>query len=115
MSFKKRNISFNDLFNTFYDYMVLNMFTDHTDNKKENLLSPLNGLIYELAAWDLPYASSHEQLIHTMAFVTSVVKHWLKLEMSQSFSAQWPVKSNQPSKAEVQHVHMHIVANENVF
>ena len=31
----------------------------------------------------LLYASSHRQDVHTMAFVTPVVEHWLKREIAQ--------------------------------
>ena len=60
-------------------YMASDMVKDHSDSHM--------GCSYRLAAKVLLYAHHTDMIIHTMAFVTPVVAHWLEREI-----AQWVVK-----------------------
>ena len=88
---KEGNILFNDALNTFYLrlYGVRHMVKDHSDSERGNPLQ--QGFFYMHHPIDM--------IIHTTAFVTPVVEHWLEREI-----AQWvhPMKdrSDDPSHHE---------------
>ena len=93
---KEGNILFIDALNTFYLrlYGVRHMVKDHADSERGNPLPP------HRVQEELFYMHHHtDRIIHTTAFVTPVVEHWLEREI-----AQWvhPMKdrSDDPSHHE---------------
>ena len=68
------------------------MVKDQSSNKRRNLLPPLHGLFFLIS--DLLYVPSP----HTIAFVTSVVEHWLERETAWWFncSAGMPISLVKP-------------------
>ena len=70
---KEGNVLFNDTLNTFYLilYGVGHIVKDHSDSERGNPLLP-HGLLFPT-----------NQIIHTTAFVTPVVEHWLEQEIAQ--------------------------------
>ena len=58
------------------------MLKEPSDSQRGNLLAPLHVYSFRLAARVLLYATSH-RIAHTMAFVPSVVEHWLEQEITQ--------------------------------
>ena len=77
----KVNVLFNDALNTFY----LRLYgVGHIVAKEENLLPPLHGLIFAISSKE--YIFMHHptyMIVHTTAFVTTVVKHWIEREIDQ--------------------------------
>ena len=64
-----RNVIFNDALSLFYLrlYGVRHMVNDHKDYERGNPLPPLHKLLYSIS-----------RILHTTAFVTPVVEHWLE-------------------------------------
>ena len=99
--YKEGNVLFNDALNTFYLrlYGVRHMVKDHSDSEKGNPLPPhgLLSLISSKGSFYMHHPT--DRIIHTTAFVTPVVEHWLEREI-----AQWvhPMKdrSDDPSHHE---------------
>ena len=72
------NVLFNDALNTFYLRLYgvrHNMLKGHSDSERGNPLSP-HGLLFYMH-------HLRERIIHTTAFVTPVVEHWLEREIAQ--------------------------------
>ena len=82
MSLKEGNVLFNDALNTFYLrlYGVGHMVKDHSDREKGNPLPPY-GLLFPINS-KVSFYIHHPRyrIIHTTAFVTPAVEHWLELE-----------------------------------
>ena len=95
---------FNDALNTFYLrlYGVIHMVKDHSDSERGNPLPP-HGRLFPISS----KGSFICNIIHTTAFVTPVVEHWLEREI-----AQWvhPMKdrSDDPSYHQDKDVCVHI-------
>ena len=95
---KEGNVLFNDTLNTFYLrlYGVRHMVKDHSDSERGNPLLP-HGLLFPISSKGLFICTI--RIVHTTAFVTPVVEHWLEQEI-----AQWvhPMKdrSDDPSHHE---------------
>ena len=99
---KEGNILFNDALNTFYLrlYGVRHMVKDHSDSQRGNPLPP-HGLLFPINSRGSFICTIPDRIVqvHTTAFVTPVVEHWLEREI-----AQWvhPMKdrSDDPSHHE---------------
>ena len=95
---KEGNVLFNDALNTFYLrlYGVRHMVKDHFDSEKGNPLPP-HRLLFPINSKGSFICTIPDRIVHTTAFVTPVVEHWLEREI-----AQWvhPMKdrSNDPSQ-----------------
>ena len=95
---KEGNVLFNDALNTFYLqlYGIRHMVKVYSDSEKGNLLLP-HRLLFPISGIYMHHPT--DRITHTMAFVTSVVEHWLEWEI-----AQWvhPMKdrSDDPSHYE---------------
>ena len=72
------NVLFNDALNTFYLrlYGVGHMVKDHSDSKRGNPLPP-HRLLFPIICI-IPQDNTYHRIIHTTAFVTPVVEHWLE-------------------------------------
>ena len=57
------------------------MVKDHSDSERQNPL----GYSFQLAARVHLYASFHNSIAHTTAFVTPVVEYWLEREIASCF------------------------------
>ena len=81
---KERNILFNDALNTFYLrlYGVRHMVKDHSDSERGNPLPPHN-LLFPISSKGYFICIIPDRIIHTTAFVTPVVEHWLEREIAQ--------------------------------
>ena len=73
---KEGNVFFNDALDTFYLrlYGVRHMAKGHSHSESGNPLPP-HGLLFPI--------SSTNRVVHTTAFVTPVVEHWLEREIAQ--------------------------------
>ena len=73
------NFLFNDALNTFYIrlYGVRHMVKDHSDSERGNPLPP-HRLLFPISGKG-SFIFIIPQIIHTTAFVTPVVEHWLEL------------------------------------
>ena len=97
---KEGNVLFNDALNTFYLqlYGVRHMVKDHSDSERGNLLPP-HGLLFPISSMGSFICTIPDRIVHTTAFVTPVMEHWLEREI-----AQWvhPMKdqSDNPSHHE---------------
>ena len=82
----KENVLFNDALNTFYLRLheVGHMVKDHSDAERErgNPLPPY-GYSFRLAARFFYMHHPIHRIVHTTAFVTQVVEHWLEREIAQ--------------------------------
>ena len=78
------NVLFNNALNTFYLrlYGVRHMVKDHSDSDKGNLLTP-HGLLFPIISKDYFICIIPDRIIHTTAFVTPVMEHWLEREIAQ--------------------------------
>ena len=92
---------FHEALNTFYSrlYDVRHMVKDHSDSERGNPLPP-HGLLFPISSKGSFYMHHPtDRIIHTTAFVTPVMEHWLEREI-----AQWvhPMKdrSDDPSHHE---------------
>ena len=82
---KEGNVLFNDALNTFYNlrlYGVTHMVKRHSDSEIGNPQRHM-GYSFRLAARVFYMHHSTDRIIHTTAFVTRVVEHWLELEIAQ--------------------------------
>ena len=97
---KEGNVLFNNALNTFYLllYGVRHMVKDHSDSKRGNPLPP-HRLLFPITSKGSFICIIPDRIIHTTAFVTPVVEHWLERKI-----AQWvhPMKdrSDDPSHHE---------------
>ena len=83
MSIDEEVVLFNDTPTHFiYGHTALHMVKGQTTKKRRNLLPPLHGLFFLIS--DLLYVPSP----HTIAFVTSVVEHWLEREIARGLTVQ---------------------------
>ena len=75
---KEGNVLFNDALNTFYLrlYGVGHMVKDHSDSERGNPLPP-HGLLFPISSKGYFICT---RIVHTTAFVTPVVEHWLERE-----------------------------------
>ena len=78
------NVIFNDTLNTFYLclYGVRHMVKDHSDSEKGNPLLP-HGLLFPISSKGFYMHHPTDRIIHTTAFVTPVMEHWLEREIAQ--------------------------------
>ena len=77
---RKGNVLFNDALNTFYLrlYGVRHMVKDHSDSDRGNTLPP-HRLLFPISSKELFYMHHPtDRIIHTTAFATPVVEHWLE-------------------------------------
>ena len=76
------NVLFNDVLNAFYLrlYCVRRMVKDHSDSDKGNSLPQLHGLFCPISSKRHPT----DRIIHTTAFVTPAVGHWLEREIART-------------------------------
>ena len=74
-----RTFLFNDAPNTFYlqSYGVIHMVKDHSDSEKGN------PLLFPICSKGSFICIIPDRIIHTTAFVTPVVEHWLEREIAQ--------------------------------
>ena len=74
---------YNDTLHTFYLrlYCVTHMVKDHSDSKRGNLLPP-HRLLFPISIKG-SFICIILDRIHTTAFVTPVVEHWLEREIAQ--------------------------------
>ena len=82
---KEGNVLFSDALNTFYLrlYGVRHMVKDHSNKERGNLL-PQHGLLFAINSKGSFYMHHPtDRIIHTTAFVTPVVEHWLEREIAQ--------------------------------
>ena len=79
---KEGNVLFNDPLNTFYLWLygIGHVIKDHSDSEGGSPLLPLHGYFFQLAPRALLYT---DRIVHTMAFVTPVVEHWLERDVAQ--------------------------------
>ena len=99
---KEGNVLFNDTLNTFYLrlYGIRHKVKDNYNSEKGNPLLP-HRLLFSINSKG-SFLKHHptDRIVHTTAFVTPVVKHWLEREI-----AQWvhPMKdrSDDPSHHEL--------------
>ena len=63
MMWKEGNVLFDNTLNTFYLWLygIGHMEKDHSDSERENMLLPIHGLLFSLAARSLLYAPFHIQ------------------------------------------------------
>ena len=80
---RERNVLFNDALNTFYLrlYGVRYMVKDHSDSEKGNPLPPYRLTINSKGSFFI--CTIPDRIIHTTAFGTPVVEHWLEREIAQ--------------------------------
>ena len=85
MGYRKegRKCLFNDALNTFYLrlYGVGHMVKDHSDSERGNLLPPQR-VIFPISSKVFYMHHPTDGIIHTTAFVTPVVEHWLEREIA---------------------------------
>ena len=76
---KEGNVLFNDALNTFYLrlYGVRHMVKDHFDSEKGNPLPP-HRLLFPINSKGSFICTIPDRIVHTTAFVTPVVEHWLE-------------------------------------
>ena len=82
---KEGNVLFNNALNTFYLrlYGVRHMVKDHSDSEKGNLLPP-HRLLFPISSKGSFYVHHPtDRIVHTTAFVTPVVEHWMEREIAQ--------------------------------
>ena len=82
---KEGNVLFNDALNTLYLrlYGVEHMVKDHSDCDRGNPLPP-HGLLFPINSKGSFYMHHPiHRLVHTTAFVTPVVEHWLGRDLAQ--------------------------------
>ena len=79
-----RKKCFNNTLNTFYLrlYGVRHMVKDHSDSEKGNPLLP-HRLLFLIGSKGSFICIIPDRIIHTTAFVTPVVEHWLEWEIAQ--------------------------------
>ena len=82
LSRKEGNVLFNDALNTFYLllYGVRHMVKDHSDSERGNLLLS-HRLLFPInikGSFILNMHHPTHRILHTTAFVTPVVEHWLE-------------------------------------
>ena len=79
---KEENVLFNDTVDTFYLRLcgVRHMVKDHSDSERGNLLPP-HGLLFQKPGIFYMHHPT-DRIAHTMAFVTSVMEHWLEQEIA---------------------------------
>ena len=79
----EENVLFNDTFYTFYLrlYGIRHMIKRHSDSKRKILLLP-HWLFFPISRVFYMHHPT-ERIIHTMAFVTPVLEHWLEQELGQ--------------------------------
>ena len=58
------------------------MVKDHSDSERGNLLTP-HGLLFLISNKGYFICIIPDRIIHTTAFVTPVVEHWLEREIAQ--------------------------------
>ena len=58
------------------------MALDHSDSERGNLLPPLHGLLYPNSSKDSHMHHPTDRITHTMAFVSSVMEHWIEREIA---------------------------------
>ena len=58
-------------------YGVGHMVKDHSDSERGNGLPP-HGLIFPISSKGSFICSIQDRIVHTTAFVTPVVEHWLE-------------------------------------
>ena len=87
---KEEIFLFNDAVNPLYLrlYGLGHMVQDHSDKKKEETHCHHVGYSFWLAARVLLYAPIN-RIVHTTAFVTPVMEHWLEQEITQWI--WWPI------------------------
>ena len=96
---KEGNVSFNDALNTFYLRLsgVRHMVKDHSDRREKTCCRHIGYSFQQQGFFYMHHPA--DRIIHTTAFVTPVVEHWLEREI-----AQWvhPMKdrSDDPSHHE---------------
>ena len=80
---KEGNVLFNDALNTFYLrlYGVRHMVKAHSDSGRGNLLPP-HRLLFPISSKGSFISTIPDRIVHTMAFVTTVVEHWLEQEIA---------------------------------
>ena len=78
------NILFNGALNTFYLqlYGVRHMVEDHSDSERGNPLLP-HRLLFPISSKGSFICIIPDRTIHTIAFVTPVMEHWLEREIAQ--------------------------------
>ena len=54
------------------------MGKDHSDSKRGNQLPSLHGLLFLISSKGSFICTIPDRIAHIMAFVTSVVEHWLE-------------------------------------
>ena len=60
------------------------MVKDSTDNERGNLLLPLNGLLFLISIKGIFYMHHPtDMIVHTMAFITPVLDHWLEQKIAK--------------------------------
>ena len=69
--------------NFIYSYMVSDIWQRTTQIVREETRCRHIGYSFRLAARVLLYASSHRQDNNTMAYVTTVMEHWLEQEIAR--------------------------------
>ena len=76
---KEGNVLFNNTLNTFYLllYGVGHMVKDHSDSERGNLLPP-HGLLFLISSMGSFICIIPDRIVHTTAFVTPIVEHWLE-------------------------------------
>ena len=81
---KEGNVLFNDTLNTFYLWLygVRHMVKDHSDSEKGNLLLP-HRLLFLINSKGSFICTIPDRIVHTTAFVTQVLEHWLEREIAQ--------------------------------
>ena len=79
---KEGNVLFNDTLNTFYLrlYGIGNMVKDHSGSERGN---PRDRLLFLISSKGSFICIIPDRIIHTTAFVTPVVEHWLEREIAQ--------------------------------
>ena len=79
---KEGNVLFNDALITFYlwIYKIGHVVKDHSE--RGNLLPPLHGLLFLICRKGYFICTTH-RIVHTTAFDTPGVEHWLEKEIDQ--------------------------------
>ena len=82
------NVLFNDAPNSFYLWLygVNHMVKEHSDSERRNPLTP-HGLLISIKFFYMHYPT--ERIVHTMAFATSVMEHWLEREIAEWVHHEW--------------------------
>ena len=80
------NVLFNGTLNTFYLwlYCIGHMVQNHSNTKRGMLLLALHGLLILISSKGSFIYTIPDRIAHTTAFVTPVMEHWLKHQLSQS-------------------------------